>query len=83
MLCATFAKTLSDVIKNRVKELRFSRRYKYVSIVTIGQLPELCLPSVMSAGRCVWSPDTDNFATVTWRKGDIFAVATIYAIYTE
>lgn len=80
MLCTSLSKNLSDVIKDRIKDQGFSPRYKYVCLVTMGQVKE---QGMNIASRCLWSTETDNYASATFTKGDLFAVATLYALYFE
>ncbi|KAK0069810.1 tctex1 domain-containing protein 1-B [Biomphalaria pfeifferi] len=79
-ICGNIVGQISDVIKGRVKSLGFSPRYKFVCVVTIGQHRN---QGVAVASRCVWNPETDNFATASFKSGDLFAVANIFATYFE
>jgi hypothetical protein len=83
-ICAQFCKTLSEMIRDRVKDMpNVSRRYKYVCVVTIGQKTADCRNSIIYASRCIWAPATDNFATVNFENTNLFAVATLWATYME
>ena len=73
------AKTLAEIIKNRVKELNYER-YKIACIVTIGQLAE---QGMMMASRCCWDSTKDTFATGNFKNKTLYAVATVYAAYLE
>ena len=73
------ARNLSDVIRGRMREMHFPR-YKYVCHAMIGQLKDQGLANV---SRCVWNTATDNSATATYKNGQIYAVATVYACYYE
>ncbi|XP_059151570.1 dynein light chain Tctex-type 5-like [Physella acuta] len=79
-ICGNIVQQISDVIKGRVKDLGFSPRYKFVCVVTIGQNRQ---QGVAVASRSVWNPETDNFATASYKSGDLFAVANIFATYFE
>jgi len=74
---AEAAKSLSDTIRNRLKELS-SDRYKYVVQVAIGERRE---PGVRMGVRCFWDSNTDNQASETFMNDQIFAVATSFAVY--
>ncbi|XP_066298581.1 dynein light chain Tctex-type 5-like [Branchiostoma lanceolatum] len=76
---ANLTTILADVLKNRVKELNFSR-YKIVSHVCIGQTDN---NTVELGSRCLWDQSTDNYATATYRNESLFAVATVYGVYFE
>ena len=80
LLCVNMTKNLSEVIKDRMKEMGFSQRYKYVCIVTLG---ENLNQGLAQASRSVWNTNTDNFASASYSKGNLFAIATIYATYFE
>lgn len=73
------AKTLAEIIKNRVKELNYER-YKIACIVTIGQLAE---QGLVMASRCCWDSSKDTFATGSFKNKTLYAVATVYAAYLE
>lgn len=77
--CAEHSKTLSNLIRNRVKQLKYAR-YKFVCSVTIGELREQGLHVV---SRCVWDPEKDNFATATYENSTLLAVGTVHAIYMD
>jgi len=57
------------------------RRYKFVTVVNIGSVTEH--PDVQLASRCLWGPNTDGFASASYRNDSLFAVATVYAVYHE
>ncbi|XP_076462333.1 dynein light chain Tctex-type protein 2B-like [Babylonia areolata] len=79
-LSVSLSKNLAEVIKDHMKDMGFSHRYKYVCMVTMGELKE---QGMTVCSRCVWNTDTDNMASATFTKGDLFAVATLYALYFE
>ena len=79
-LCTSLAKNLADVMKERMKDQGFSCRYKYVCVVTMGEKKE---QGMAVCSRCVWNTDTDNYASASFSKGNLFAVATLYALYFE
>ena len=70
---------LTDDIKKRVKDLGYTR-YKYVVMVTICQDGKQCMQMV---SRCLWNKETDTFAEAVYKTADIYAIATLYAIYYE
>lgn len=79
-LSISLSKTLADVIKERMKDQGFSQRYKFVCLVTMGEKKD---QGMAVCSRCVWNTDTDNYASSSFTKGDLFAVATLYALYFE
>ncbi|KAK7478788.1 hypothetical protein BaRGS_00029999 [Batillaria attramentaria] len=79
-MCTSLSKSLSDVIKERMKDQGWSQRYKYVCVVNIGELKD---QGMAVASRCMWNTETDSFASASYKKGNLFAVATLYALYFE
>jgi len=75
--CAEAAKSLSDTIRNRLKELPYER-YKYVVQVVIGERRE---QGIKMGTRCFWDSNTDNQASETFMNDQLFCVATSYAVY--
>ena len=79
--CARQARTLSDQIKQKVKALDFPR-YKIVTIVAIGQQQD-SHPSLSFTSRCVWNDRYDSFAEATFKSNVMYAVALVYALYSD
>jgi polyphosphate kinase len=75
--CVEVAKTLSDTIRNRLKELPY-QRYKYVCQVAIGERRE---QGVKMGTRCFWDSNTDNQASETFMNDQIYCVVTSFAVY--
>ena len=78
---AQMAKTLSQIVKDRVKELNYES-YKIVCIVTIGQMIEGEI-GIMQTSRCVWDTNWDTLASGSFKNKTLYGVATVYAIYQE
>jgi len=78
-MCSHLAQNLTEVIKDRVKEIGFNR-YKLICNVMIGQN---AAQGMRVASRCLWDEKTDSFASVKYAKGQLFAIATLYAAYFE
>ena len=74
-----FVKTLCEIIKGRVKELKYER-YKIVVTVTIGQLKD---QGFRMGSRCCWDAKLDTFATGSFRNKTLFAVGTVWGVYYE
>lgn len=77
--CRQSVKTLSEIIKVRVKELNYER-YKIVCMVTIGQLKE---QGFRMGSRSCWDAKQDTFATGSYKNKTLFAVATVWGVYYE
>ncbi|XP_035861327.1 tctex1 domain-containing protein 1-B isoform X2 [Sander lucioperca] len=72
-------KTISEVIRARVKDLMIPR-YKIVVLVHIGQLTG---QSMQISSRCLWDAANDTFASYSFKNSSLFGVATVYAVYFE
>ena len=77
--CRNLTQMLTDLIKNRVKDMGF-HRYKLIVTVTIGQDSN---QGIQVVSRCLWNKDTDNYAEAHYVKDGLYAVATVYALYFE
>ncbi|XP_061169380.1 dynein light chain Tctex-type 5-like [Saccostrea echinata] len=78
-LCLPLSKSLSEKTRDAVKALKFPR-YKFVSVVTIGQLQS---STISICSRSLWNCTTDNYACAEYRNGTIYAVAMIYATFLD
>ncbi|XP_006862562.1 PREDICTED: tctex1 domain-containing protein 1 [Chrysochloris asiatica] len=78
-LCRQMTKTISEVIKARVKDLMIPR-YKLIVIIHIGQLNS---QSIHIGSRCLWDSKTDTFSSYVFRNSSLFALANVYAVYFE
>ncbi|XP_067385088.1 dynein light chain Tctex-type 5 [Channa argus] len=72
-------KTLSEVIRARVKDLMIPR-YKIVVLVHIGQLTG---QSMQISSRCLWDASNDTFASYSFKNSSLFGLATVFAVYFE
>ena len=80
-LCKNLSKSLATIIVQLMKDQGFSRRYKYVCYVTIGQ--KKLSQAMRVCSRCVWDAKNDSYASATYNKNDLFAVAILFAAYRE
>ncbi|XP_048845659.1 dynein light chain Tctex-type 5 isoform X1 [Brienomyrus brachyistius] len=78
-LCRQMTKTISEVIKARVKELMIPR-YKIIVLISIGQL---CEQNMRFGSRSLWDASSDTFSSYTFKNSSLFAVANVYAVYFE
>lgn len=78
-LCRQLSKTLSEEARDVVKALKFPR-YKFVSVVTIGQLKNA---SIKLCSRSVWDCTTDSYACAEYRNSSLYAVAMIFAAFLD
>ncbi|CAG5122999.1 unnamed protein product [Candidula unifasciata] len=70
---------ISSELKSRVKGMNFNR-YKIVTQVVILQNRK---QGSNISSRCVWTPETDSFASCTFKTEHIICVANVYAVYFE
>uniref|UniRef100_A0A4W3JD17 Dynein light chain Tctex-type family member 5 n=1 Tax=Callorhinchus milii TaxID=7868 RepID=A0A4W3JD17_CALMI len=78
-LCRQMTKTISEVIKARVKDLLIPR-YKIIVVIHIGQVKE---QSLQVGSRCLWDPINDSCTSFSFSNSSLFAVGSVYAIYFE
>ncbi len=71
---------ISDEIKRKVKAEAPVERYKLVCVVWIGQQLG---QGVHISSRCLWNANFDNFAQETFRNDQLFAQASVYAVFVE
>lgn len=82
--CKEMSKSLAEEIKKQVKTNYDLTRYKLVCVVNMGEI-KLFSPnaSVRFGSRCLWNTMFDNFASSFYQNNDLFAVATLYAVYFD
>lgn len=78
-LCKQMSKTISEVIKARVKELMIPR-FKIICIVDIGQSNNQAL---LMGSRCLWDPSNDTYSSAEFRNNSLFAICQVYGVYYE
>ena len=77
--CRALTMQVCEDIKQRVKWLNYER-CKLICLVHIGSLSG---QGMQVASQCLWDQNVDNFASTTYRNGDIFAVALLFGVYKE
>lgn len=77
------SKRLAEEIKKEVQTSYELKRYKLICVVNIGEMK--CSPqgSVRFGSRCLWNTMFDNFASSSYQNSQVFAVATLYAVYYD
>ncbi|KAL4236579.1 Tctex1 domain-containing protein 1 [Mactra antiquata] len=78
-LCRQMSKTISEVIKARVKDMMIPR-FKVICLVHIGQLSS---QGLRIGSRCLWDDKADTFSTSEFRNKSIFAIGSVYGVYYE
>lgn len=81
-LCKQMTKTLSEVVKARIRDLQNVRstRYKIVCIVHIGQLKD---QAMQIGSRCLWDPANDSSASYEFKNKSLFAIGSVFFVYNE
>lgn len=77
--CRALTTQVCEDIKQRVKWLNYDR-CKLICLVHIGSVGG---QGMRVASQCLWDHKLDNFASTSYRKGDIFAVALLFGVYKE
>ncbi|XP_062596876.1 dynein light chain Tctex-type 5-like [Saccostrea cucullata] len=72
-------KTLSDLIKERVK-LSGLKRYKVIAYVMVFENKK---QSIHYTSRCLWESNLDNYASATYNGTDFVAIGTVFATYYD
>lgn len=72
-----WSKTISDTIKNKLKDMGYDR-YKFIVQVAIGEQRG---EGVKMGCRCFWDSDTDNFAQDIFMNDSIFCVAAAFGVF--
>ena len=72
-----WTKDIADIIRDKVKELKF-KRYKYLVNVVLGEQHGA---GVKMGTRCIWDAEADTYAYDSFVNDTIFCVATVYAVY--
>eukprot|EP00793_Prasinoderma_coloniale_P005118 PRCOL_00000879-RA len=76
---AQVAKELSDVVKEKVKDLGYDR-YKLIVQVTVGQKVG---QAMRIASRCLWDTNTDNCASDYYENETTYCVCMVYGLYLQ
>ncbi|XP_076162413.1 dynein light chain Tctex-type protein 2B isoform X2 [Ptiloglossa arizonensis] len=72
-----WTKDIADIIREKVKDLKF-KRYKYIVNVVLGEQHGA---GVKMGTRCIWDAEADTYAYDSFLNDTIFCVATVYAVY--
>ncbi|XP_062412018.1 dynein light chain Tctex-type 5 [Sardina pilchardus] len=78
-LCRQMTKTISEVVKARVKDLMIPR-YKIIVLISIGQLSD---QNMRMGSRCLWDVANDTFSSHTFKNSSLFAIANVFGVYSE
>ncbi|XP_066565184.1 dynein light chain Tctex-type protein 2B [Amia ocellicauda] len=73
----SLTRSVSDSIKDKVKEVGFDR-YKLVVQVVIGEQRG---EGVKMAARCFWDADTDSYAQDIYMNDSLFCVAAVFGCF--
>lgn len=77
------SKRLAEEIKKEIQTSYELKRYKLICVVNIGEIRHSPQGSVRFGSRCLWNTMFDNFASSAYQNSQVFAVATLYAVYYD
>ena len=83
VLCKEISKSLAEEIKKEVQKSYELKRYKLISVVNIGEIKISSVCTARFGSRCLWNTMFDNFASSSYKNSQVFAVATLYAVYYD
>ncbi|XP_072935221.1 dynein light chain Tctex-type protein 2B-like [Epargyreus clarus] len=72
-----WAKTISNAVRQRVQDLNM-KRYKILVQTTILEMKGA---GVKCGQRCIWDPETDDYADDIFRNDSIFCYTIVYGVY--
>ena len=83
--CGNLCKSIADRARDLMKTQGYSKRYKYVCFVALGENTADVVRSqgVQVCSRCLWHSETDNVASSTFKSNQIYAVCTVHACYRD
>lgn len=79
-VCRDMSPEVASAIIEKMKQFSL-QQYKLVCVVSLGSLKEK--PGVQFGSRCLWNKETDNFVSVRYTNGSLYAVAMIFGMYFD
>lgn len=79
VLMSRKTKTLTDLIKERIKELKMTRH----KLVTWVLITEKSCQAMQVSSQCIWDHRFDNYASATYANKYLHAVGMVFAVYSE
>ena len=76
--CKDLSLTISDEIRAAVTKQDYSR-YKIIVQCTIGENKQ---QGVLITSRCLWEPNTDNYAAASFKNDQVWANVMVFCCYT-
>lgn len=73
----TWVKAISNTVRQRVQELGM-KRFKILVQTTIIEMKGA---GIKVGQRCIWDPETDDYAADLYRNDTIFCHTTVYGVY--
>jgi len=71
---------ISDKVRELVNETLGKSRYKVVVQTVVGQKVD---QGIRVASRCLWDPNTDNYASCSYSNASLFCTVLVFALYTD
>lgn len=75
--CVQQCANISQAVESRVKEIT-PPETKVLAVVYIGEIRDQGLEIT---SQCLWDPESDNFATASFRSKTLFAVCTVFTVH--
>lgn len=74
--CVGQCTAISQAVETKVKRLK-GIDTKVVVVVYIGEVRD---QGIEVTSQCLWNPETDNFATSSYRNNTLFALCTVFTV---
>ncbi|XP_002126008.2 uncharacterized protein LOC100177826 [Ciona intestinalis] len=74
------SRSISDEIRNEIKDKAWKNRYKCVVYVTLGQKLD---QAVMVSSLCSWDPRSDSYVSCNFQNSSLFCSVSVFAVYFE
>ena len=74
--CVEQCTAISQAVENRVKGVK-SEDTKVVVVAYIGEVRD---QGIEITSQCLWNPETDSFATSSYRNKSLFALCTVFTV---
>jgi hypothetical protein len=71
---------ISDKVRELVTEKLGKSRFKVVVQTVVGQKVD---QGIRVASRCLWDPNTDNYASCSYSNSSLFCTVLVFALYTD
>ncbi|KXJ15934.1 Tctex1 domain-containing protein 1-B [Exaiptasia diaphana] len=74
--CVKQAAVITQAVETRVREIT-TKDTKVVAVAYIGEIRD---QGIEITSQCLWDPESDSFATASFRNKSLFAVCTVFTV---